>query len=255
MENTRQYVVKQVNAILLNSTFADTIDPMAKVSDIITFPEDVDLIKERIRDRFHLDIKQDISKMTVNQLHTMLFLFFCNSPKMRNARSTRKPADADTAVQTDIPEERKWTRRTIFGYIIGNIRTAYGRPVQSTEKIGNLIREAYDTGIDPNPLIAKLKELETFFDIKIDYEMRIHNIGSAAEQSFVKKGLAVDTKVLIADMEPLWATIYTALSINFWQSIVQKNLGVRISQYKLSHVKSYDEFVRLVNEAKNRKSR
>lgn len=257
-ENLKLLIQQNVNAILLNSTFADTINPQSKISEIITFPKDMDFIKERIKNKFKLSIHQDISNFTVNQLYTMILISVLNSKHQIQL----SPLDTEpyikqprhSKVTQDDQQKTLWSRKAIFGCVLGHIREAYGRNVQSTEKIANLIQEAQNTGKDPTPLLNKLKELEKFFDIKIDQTMRIYNIGNAAEKSFVAQGKAIDPRIKYEAMEPLWATIHTALSINYWQSVILNELNVRISTYKLYRVKSFQEFEQLVNYAKKRKT-
>lgn len=262
-ENLRYLIKQHVNTILLHSTFADSINPSARISEIITFPEDIPLIKERIKTRFKLDIHQDISDFTVNQLYTMIFMFVQNSNhnKLGWLSKPKKPQIKQPQHTNDtknVPKQNKgllWDRKAIFGYILGNLRTAYGRSVQSTEKISNLIEEAQNTGMNSDALISKLQELEKFFDIKIDQGMRVYNIGNLAEKSLVVQGKAIDPRIRYESMEPLWATIHTALSMNYWQSVILHDLNVRISTYKLNQIKSFPEFERLVANAKQRKER
>lgn len=247
----RQNVKKQLNNILLCSTFADTVNSNDKILDIITFPEDINLIKERIKDKFKFNIHNDISNMTVNELCTLIFIFVTNSKKHDQIYPQKNTEPQTTEIKKS-NDGKEWNRRMIFGYIIGNIRNAFGRPVQSTEKISDLIREAHDTGIDSTQLTSKLKELEKFFDIKIDLEMRIYNIGNEAEKSFIAQGKAPDSRIEYESMEPLWATIHAALPINYWQSVILNELNVRISPYKLARIKSFPEFEALVAETRKK---
>ncbi len=259
----KSYIKNQVNSILLYSAFSEeTINPYKKISELITFPEDVKRIRERINEKFDFDIHQDLSKLTPAQLYTMIFVVVQNS----ESRKAKIFNQAQNQVQEESAQEvapataqvyhgKKWNRRSIFSYILGHLRGVYGRPLQPNEKIRDLINEAYSTGTEPTSFINKLKEMESFFGIKIDQEMRICNIGDAAERSLIAQGKAVNSEVEKEAMNPMWATIHTALSINFWRSIISRELGVQISAYKLSHTRSYEEFEALVTEAQQRKAK
>lgn len=261
----RSYIKNQVNSILLYSAFAtDTINPNKKIGEIITFPEDVERIRERIKDKFDVNIHQDLSNMTPLQVYTMIFMVAQNSEphKAKILNFAKKQVQEEPAQESatapataQVSHGKLWNRRSIFSYIIGNLRTAFGRPVQPNERIRDLINEAYNTGTEPTAFLNKLKELEGFFGIKIDQEMRIFNIGDAAEKSLIAQGKAVDSAAEKESMDPLWSTIHTALSINFWRSVISRDLGVQISVYKLSRAHSYQEFEALVAEAQERKEK
>ncbi|MBO4480629.1 MAG: hypothetical protein J5742_03345 [Alphaproteobacteria bacterium] len=257
-QELKAVIKRQVNNILLNSTFAETINPLSRISEIITFPEDIALIKERIRNQFKLNISRNISDMTVTELYTVVFIFILNSKNKLNKTSDSTKIPEVPSVPTPVVKKtsgkgKQWNRRMIFSYILGNIKTACGRPVQSTEKISDLIRETQEFGFDSTKLTSKLKELERFFDIKIDIGMRIYNIGNAAEQSFIAQGKAPDSRIENESINPLWATIRAALSMNYWQSVILNDLNVKISTYKLTRIKSFAEFEQLVNEMREKR--
>ncbi|MBO4746043.1 MAG: hypothetical protein J5613_03165 [Alphaproteobacteria bacterium] len=259
----RSYIKNQVNGILLYSAFAaDTINPHKKISEIITFPEDVERIRERIKDKFDIYIHQDLSSMSPMQVYTMIFMVVINSEERKakilnfaKNQVQEEPVQEIAPATAQVHHGKMWNRRSIFSYLIGNLRTAFGRPLQPNEKIRDLINEAYSTGTEPTAFMNKLKELESFFGIKIDQEMRIFNIGDAAEKSLIAQGKAVDSAAEKESMDPLWATIHTALSINFWHSIISRDLGLQISVYKLSRTHSYQEFEALIAEAKQKKDK
>ncbi|MBO7656938.1 MAG: hypothetical protein J6S80_04390 [Alphaproteobacteria bacterium] len=262
-QTLRRSVINNVNKILLNSTFADKIDTTAKISDLAIFGQsDIALIKERIADMFKIDITQDISDFSIGQLHTMIFIHVCNSESLTKKFMDLAHKTASIKVQqpirhkhtSDNSDDKTWNLKLIFAHIIKEITPVYGRSVQSKEKLSELISEAQDAGRDTSALTKKLKELEEFFNIKIDLSMRIYNIARTAEQSFIAQGKAVDSKVERSEMDPYWAPLYDTMSFKYLKDVIYTDFGVRISTYKLCHAKSYEEYVKLIQDAQQRKA-
>ena len=239
-------VKKQLNIILLNSTFADKVNPMAKISTMITFPEDIDIIKSHIRRIFRCDVPDDIANMTPAQLVDLLYT---NNPNFDfRARNdlivfTQKPQPR----QVDNTTNTKWSRRTIFAHIITNISHVMGRTVQSSERISDLMFEASMSGDDLFTLNTKLKELEQFFGIKIDQSMKVYNAANAAEVSFIAQGLAPAHDPEAEKQDPLWSALMAAISIKYLKSILSHNLNIHISVRALSNLASYEEYQELIN--------
>ncbi|MBQ6736496.1 MAG: hypothetical protein IJQ90_03355 [Alphaproteobacteria bacterium] len=239
-------IKRQLNIILLNSTFADVIDPAAQISTIITFPEDIDIIKSHIKRVFHYTVSQDIAGMTPAQLTNEIY---ANNPnfnfRAQNAEVIFTPA-IRSKQKTVITNKTEWTRKEIFAYIIANISRTMGRTVQSKERISNLMAEASMSGDDLYALNSKLRELENFFDIKIDQSMKIYNVANAAEVSFIAQGRAPAPAEPDKQKDPLWNAVMTATSITYLKSVLQHNLDVDVSVRTLSNLKSYQEFQELV---------
>ena len=243
--NTIANIKKQLNVILLNSTFAETVNPCAQISTMITFPEDIDIIKSRIKQAFKYVPEQDITNMTPNELVTDIYAHNPNFRLRGQEIIFKQHVKTEQNPATD-KDNNEWTRRSIFTYIIVNISRAMGRTVQSTERISDLMTEAAMSGDDLYKLNYKLKELENFFGIKIDQSMKIYNAANAAEVSFIAQGRAPAHEEEGAKRDPLWHAIMTATSVKYLKSVLLHDLNVHISTYALLQVKSYEEFKALV---------
>lgn len=262
----RRSVIDNVNIILLNSTFADKIVTSQKLYDLTVFGlSDIELIKEGIAAKFGLNIDQDISNFSIGQLHTMVFLHVRNSDTLTEkfmdlAFRKQKPISVrrvshPQATQSSLNTNPKWDRNYIFSQILKKIKDAYqDRSIQSRDKISDLITRAQNTGMDTTPLEKALKELEQEFDITITYDMKIYNIGNLAEESWIAQGKAVDSRVERAEMDSYWAPLHDALAFKYLKNVLNTDFGVNISTYKLCHAKSYEEYVKLIQDAQQRKA-
>lgn len=255
INNSLSNIKTQLNIILLNSTFADRVNPHAKISEMITFPEDIDIIKSHIKRVFKYTPEQDIANMTPNELVAILY---DNNPnfRLKDTDIIFNPRTKPTTQPAPNTDTNEWSRRSIFTYIIVNISRTMGRTVQSRERISDLMTEAKMSGTDLQKLNFKLKELENFFGIKIDQSMKIYNIANAAELSFIAQGRAPAHEDTNEQRDPLWNAIMTATSMKYLKSVLQKNnLDVHISTYVLARIKSYEEFKALVQEKQQQRQK
>lgn len=238
-------IKRQLNMILLNSTFADRINPYAKISEIITFPEDIDIIKSHIKRIFKCDIPGNIADMTPDELIQQIYSL--------NKDFVIK--DSDIVFKQKIKSETQpvphtnntqWSRGAIFTYIFTTLSKTMERNVKVTERISDLMIELQMTGIDSQKLNCTLKELENFFDIKIDQSMKVYNVANAAELSFIAQGRAPAHNNSDEQKDPLWRAIITATSLKYLKSILQHDLNIHVSIFTLSNIKSYEEFKALI---------
>lgn len=265
IEALRNIVINQVDKILLDSTFMDKIDANAKISDLTVFgSSDIQLIKAGIARKFKLSINQDITNFSVEKLHNMIFLHvldseylvkqFMGTNKRKNKIQIIQPIQEDKFKNEKTSNGTIWNRKTIFNHIIKEIGKVSGRTVQSKEKLGDIVRELQDSGKNDIAFTNKLKELEEFFNIKIDLSMKLYNIGNAAEESFIAQGRAPDSKLEREEMDPYWVLLYDALSFKYVADMINSKFGVNVSTYKLCHTKSYEEYVKLIQDAQKRKA-
>ena len=267
IQTLRRNVTDTVNIILLNCTFADKIKSSDKICDLTTFGhDDIKRIKDEIESKFNLTIQQDISNLSVSQLHTMVFIYVRNSKTLTdkflsdifqrhkdNVVGIQQPKQHKAQPAQNVNDKPYWNRKLIFAYIIRTISDAYGRPVQARHKLSDLVQEAEAVGKDTIQLTSALKELEDKFKIKIDLGMKLYNIGNAAEESLVAQGKAPDQNITRAEMEPHWAAIFDALNVRYLKDIIKTHFGVDISTYKLSRLKSFDEFKELIAKTQQTK--
>ena len=253
LNNTFSCIKKQVNLILLNSTFADRVDPYAKISEMITFPEDIDIIKQNIKRIFKYDIDQDVANMTPYELILHLYNHNKNFNLKTNTNVLKQPAPSASNI-TQKSNNTEWSRKTIFAYILASVSRPMGRTVQSSERISDLMAEAAMSGTDLEKLNLKLKELEKFFGIKIDQSMKLYNVANAAEISFIAQGRAPAHNDINEQKDPLWDVLMMATSMKYLKSILQHNMQISVSTYALSHLKSYEEYVKLIQDAQMHKA-
>jgi len=247
-------IKKQLSIILLNSTFADKVYPYNKISTLITFPEDIDIIKANIKRIFKYVTEQDIGNMTPYELVREIYEHNKDFHLKRNDavfRQKIKPAVNNGQNTNDM----EWSRKYIFSYILLGISRAMGRTVQSTERISDLMTEAAMSGNDLQKLIYKLQELENFFDIKIDQSMKVYNAANAAEASFIAQGRAPAPNTQDESMDPLWDAVMMATSIKYLKSVLQRNFNINVSTYALSHLKSYEELKNLIYEKQQQRQK
>ncbi len=236
--------------ILLNSTFADSIDWDAKIRDIITFDTDTNMIKEKINEVFGMSIVYDISNMTVNELFTNIYGFICDSGKIKSNAKRGRGLFLAKGVE--------WNRRLIFSAILNQFRRTLSRNVNVTESLDDIRYEVSSDimGVDAHKLERLIKELENFFGIKIDYDMRIYNIANAAEESMIKQGKMKANQVSTdASLEEaLWQKLIRVLPANFLASIIKRDFHAQAQGYELAGTKSFEEFVGKVKELQEKYS-
>lgn len=219
INNSFSNIKTQLNIILLNSTFTDRVNPYAKISEMITFPEDIDIIKSHIKRIFKYTPEQDIANMTPNELVAILY---ANNPnfRLKDTDIIFNPQIKPNAQPVPNTNINEWSRRSIFTYIITNLSNTMGRMVQSRERISDLMTEADMSGTDLPKLNFKLKELENFFGIKIDQSMKVYNAANAAELSFIAQGRAPAHEGTNEQRDPLWNVIMTATSMKYLKSVL-----------------------------------
>ena len=175
----RQAVKAELEDILLKSTFAGSIKSSDKISDIITFQEDLTLIKERIKDSFNVNINH-LSDHSVNTLLTAIYLFLLNSGRIKpdvNSAPVPQKQNSDTS----------WISRIIFYAVISRFKQELGRFVAVNESLGNIKFEMSNIS-GPQKFDSAINDLESLFDIRIKPNMRIYNILNAAKQSWTNTG-------------------------------------------------------------------
>lgn len=252
LNNVFSDIKKQLNIILLNTTFVDRVEPNANISAMITFPEDIDIIKSHIKRIFKHVPEQDIANMTPNELATDIY---AHNKDFRFKKNETVFIQQIKTEPNSANNNTEWSRGTIFTYIITNLSHTMGRTVQSRERISDLMTEAAMSGNDLYQLNYKLKELENFFGIKIDQSMKVYNVGNIAETSFIAQGRAPAHEDTNEQRDPLWNAIMTATSMKYLKSVLQNNLDVHISTYVLSRIKSYEEFKALVQEKQQQRQK
>ena len=234
--------------ILLNSTFSDSIDWDAKIRDIITFDTDTNMIKEKINEVFGMPIVYDISNLSVKKLFENIYGFICDSGKIKsNAKRGHGLFRAESV---------EWNRRLIFSAIMNEFRHALGRNVNATESLDDMRYELSSDimGTGMRKLERAIQELQDFFDIKINYEMRIYNIANAAEESMIKQGKmkAHQPSPNATLDEQVWQKVVRVLPANFLESLIKREFGANVVGYKLAGTKSFEEFMQKVCEAKQK---
>ena len=249
IDRTYSDIKRQLNIILLNSTFADRVEPHEKISNMITFPEDIDIIRKNIKRIFKYDVTQDIADMTPYELVQQIHQHDQNFRMPHSEKVfTQKTQNHSITAKTSYTQ---WSRREIFGHVIVKISKAMGRSIQATEKISDLIAEAAMSGFDLQKLNYTLKELENFFGIKIDQSMKVYNAANAAEVSFIAQGRAPAHDDPKTQKDPLWDALMTATSMKYLKSVLHHNLNIRVSTHILSNIKSYEEFKALIQSKQN----
>lgn len=245
---TKAEIKRTLTNILLNSTFADLIDWNAQIRDIITFDSDMDMIKDKINDVFGMSIAYNISNMTVNELFTNVYGFICDSGRIKsNARKGRGLFQS---------KDVEWNRRLIFSAIMNRFKYAIGRTVASTESLDDI---KYEISCDimggtMRKLDSAIREIEDFFDIKINDAMRIYNIANAAEESMIKSGkIKSDKPNSNASLdEQVWQKVVRVLPANFLESLIKREFGANVAGYKLAGTKSFEEFMQKILIAKEK---
>ena len=251
---TLDFVTQEINEVLLNSAFGrDKICPDDKISEILTFPEDITIIKKSIESRLNIRITSPIANMTAKELYILVSGLFVVSGQKAKVKKVPMPEQPTHSVQSDQDQEPLWNRRIIFGYILGHIRSMFDRNIKSTEKVRDLMSEYASTHGNNLVFCGKLAELEEFFGIKIDQEMRLYNVGNAAEKSFVAQGKAIDSKISDESKDPLWRCIMTIVSIRYLKSVLENEYKLHLSLEKLSNTKSYAELEDLIADAQRKK--
>ena len=252
--NTLSDIKRQLNLILLDSTFADKVEPYEKISTMITFPEDIDLIKSNVQRVFKFNITQDIADMTPTELLSMIHAarpdFKLLDTKANFTQPTRTPENRNNTGDTT-----KWSRDLIFSYIIEHISRAMNRSVQSTERIADLMSEASMSGDDLSELNCALRQLEKFFDIKIDQSMKIYNVGNVAESSFIAQGRAPEPKSKDKTKDPIWSAVMVATPKKYLASILERTFNIHLSLRALESVESYEELKAIIQEKQTRKQK
>ena len=175
----RQAVKAELEDILLKSTFADSIKSSDKISDIITFQEDLTLIKERIKDSFNVNINH-LSNLSVNTLLTAIYLFLLNSGRI-------KPDVNSAPVPQEQNSDTSWVAQIIFYAVISRFKKELGRFVAVNESLNSIKFEMSNIS-GPQKFDSAINDLESLFDIRIKPNMRIYNILNAAKQSWTNTG-------------------------------------------------------------------
>lgn len=245
---TKADIKRALIDILLNSTFADTIDWNAKIRDIITFDEDTNMIKEKINEVFGMSIIYDISNTTVNELFTIIYGFICNSGRIKSNAKRGRGLFRNPDVE--------WNRKLIFAAVMNRFRGALGRNVATTESLDDIKYEISGDimGVRAAKFYQAIKDLEKFFDIKIYDNMRVYNIANAAEESMIKSGkMRQDQPKPSATFdEQVWQKLIKILPVNFLESVIKRDFGAHITGYQLAGTHSFDEFVQKVREAQKK---
>ena len=245
---TKAEIRRELNDILLKLTFADAIDKNATISKVVAFDSDVKIIKSEIQEIFGMYIVYDISNMTVNELFTTIYGFICDSGRIKSNATNGRGLFQNKNV--------KWNRRLIFSAVMNRFKYALGRTVASTESLDNIKYEISGDimGGKAHKLNLAISDLEKFFDIKINDDMRIYNIANAAEESMIKNG-----KIQPKQSSPeatlehkLWQEFIRVLPVNFLESLMKHDFNVNIPGYQLAGTKNFEEFVEKIRNAQEK---
>lgn len=245
---TKAEIRRELDGILSKLTFADTIARNATISEIVAFDSDVTIIKSEIQEIFGMSIVYDVSNMTVNELFTTIYGFICDSGRIKSNATKGRGLFQN--------ENVKWNRRLIFSAVMNRFKYALGRTVSATESLDNIKYEISGDimGGKARKLNLAITDLEKFFDIKINDDMRIYNIANAAEESMIKNG-KIQPKQSSPDTsleDKLWQEIIRVLPVNFLESLMKRNFNANIPGYKLAGTANFEEFVEKIRTAQEK---
>ena len=257
---TRTDIKNILNEILLESTFADTVAPSDRIADIVTFGEaDIALIKTRIYEKFGLILHQDIANKTVNELVTILYIYLANKTSALEETASINEAVIESPVPHELHKpEIGWNRGIVFSMVMNHIKAAINRAVTPRELLNDIVNEVSQDSERKELLKCAIHDIELFFDIKVESDMRIYNICNSAVTQLIKQGETIidnhpkaDKKnTSVPDYDELasaiWAIIWPTISKKYVTSALKYYLRVKISDNKLREIKTFDELTGMV---------
>lgn len=225
------------------------------MSDLIIGAQKANCIQSDVQKDFQIKIDYDISGTRLSKLYGYVYDIVGKSAEYRKElfnqiKIAPVPNDSKKTVSQDTVDNKQKlpNRDTVFANVISILSTAVNRStsIQTTEKLCDLFTDAKN----PRILKQKIAQLEKQFFIKIPIEhtnANVYNICSNAYKSLVNKGLAEDLRITLDDMHPVWAAINKAIPY-FVQlrSVLENELGTRISVYNLSNCRTYSEYKQMV---------
>lgn len=215
-------------------------------------------VKENIRNVFGVTVDYNISGANVKTLSGIVYDRVIVSKNLKT-KLLGAPAQKTRAEKTaDIEKTNFKSRTEVFGDIITAINCAVslGTSVQKDTLISELFNKVRGDNIKTNRLKRTLTNFENKYGIKIDYEsnpdLDIHYICVAVHNVMCERGESESIKVLLKEMDPLWAILNPAISFEYLHSVLQNDYNIYATVYELSNCRTYDDYVKLINAKKAR---
>ncbi len=232
------------------------------MADFIISPKNAYEIKDKVQRDFNIVVDYDITGTRLSKLYEHVYKNVKDSQELRNrlfenVHIVSQPM-SEVKEKPTACDKQLLTRNEVFTQVINAINSALNREasVQTYERVHDLLA----TAENPENLKRKFRDLERRFDIKIrlsSEKLTVYNICSSAYKSLTGKGLAEDSRITIAEMNPLWGAINKAISyFVYLRSVLENECGVKVSVYHLSNCRTYDEYKQLIIAApKKQKSK
>ncbi len=270
----KKFIVDKVIDILLASTFADKIQATDKISDLTVFGDaDIALIKQGVATRFRLNISQDISNYSVEDLCNLVYTHVKNSPNLTKKILTAtlimpqgkksdetKPQQTEQNKSSDSYGKHLLNNHEIFAIVLTALGELLNRRVYPTERVKKLINEFVQTEKDfiqngekifTDKLVAILQnkfheKLKINIDTVSTPKMGVYGITTQITNALITCGKAIDPKVECAGMNPIWVLLRTSMTFDTVVNVLWEDFGVWTSTKTISGIKSYAEYEKYV---------
>lgn len=226
-----------------------------QMSDFVIGLNAANYVKNKVQKDFNIKIDYDISGTRLKQLYAYVYENVKGSESFRNKIFDDVEVGSKSAEPTGTNAHKKdvenlLSRDEVFTRIINKINSMLINRTTSVQRWDKLC-DLFTTTENPQSTKKGFNGwLRKHFYITVnlnDPNLNVFHVCSNAYKSLVERGLAEDLRIKIADMNPLWGAINIATK-EFGQvkSIIENEIGPRISVYNLSNCRTYWEYKQLV---------
>lgn len=236
-------------------SIAGDFENRPQMSDFVIGFNTANYVKNKVQKDFNIKIDYDISGTRLKQLYAYVYENLKGSESFRNKIFDDVEVGSKSAESTETKAPKKevknlLSRDEVFTRIINKINCTLTNRITSVQRWDKICDLFADT-VNPQSTKKGFNGwLRKNFYITVnlnDPNLNVFHICSKAYKSLVERGLAEDLRIKIADMHPLWGAINIATK-EFGQvkSIIENEIGPRISVYNLSNCRTYWEYKQLV---------
>ncbi len=242
---TKQEIIGKLIRIVATWSFNNNINIHADIHTMLAFPDDINQIKNSIRETFNYTVPDTATRLNIKTLAQMIYT------NMRTAQpgTTNSDKNVRRIPTTDPKIANELKRHDLFNIVFRQFRPIVGN-VRPNETVGDIF---YEIGSDimgtrSGQLQKNLRILEQQYDITVDNDTRVCDIVEKMEQSLVARGEMQPTpkEYMNTEIDPLWRAIVRALPLHYLLNVLHYDIGISAPAHKVAASRSFEEFKKIV---------
>ena len=271
-ENFDKYVTTLLIKNKVNSIVFDHDESVLhqSLSNTVISAQDAKSITQNVQRVFNITVDYDISGTKLGQLYKYIYKKTNASKELRYSLFGKTYQEPQQFELKTTPEELQEIQRTLFGKtykpseqnnmitrdevfagIIHRINCAVslGYSVVGRTNICDLKESVRRNPKKRNDLEAIFSDIESMgvkVDISSNPELRIRDMCDAIHNILIERGASVSTRVAREDMDPIWGALNPTIVFVKLKTVLEYDMGIRISIDKLMNCKTYNDYEKLI---------